>query len=138
MPYNTTIVFNPMTLRSRRTRAALAVAALAAIAPGAIRADAQSNFRVIYTVDRTGPGRVELSGQVFNDASQDVVNVYVTAEALDVSGKVLARGIAYVASSIPGRGSSDFSARVPNVQGTTGFRVSVSNFRFGMGRGESP
>lgn len=138
VPYNTATVSNPMALRSRWLRVALALAALAAVAPSASHADAQGYFRVTYNVDKTGPTRVELSGLVFNDTSQDVVDVYVTAEALDASGKVLARGIAFVASSIPGRRSSDFSARVPNVRGTTDFRVSVSSFRFGIGRAESP
>ena len=138
VPYNAVTVPNPMTRQSRRICAALALAALAAVALGARRAEAQGNFRVTYNVDKTGPTQVELSGWVFNDAAQDVVDVYVTAEALDASGKVLARGITFVAISIPGRRNADFSARVPNVRGTTGFRVSVSSFRLGLGRGESP
>lgn len=116
----------------------MALAALGALAAGADPARAQGPLRVTWSVERTGPTHVELAGRVMNDSSQDVVEVYVTAEALDASGKVLARGIAFVATQIPSRRASEFSARVPNVRGTTGFRVGVSNYRLGLGRGESP
>src|SRR2546422_1986993 len=49
-------------------------------------------FRSTYQVERTDSNRVYLVGRVYNDASVDAVDVYVTAEALDASGKVLARG----------------------------------------------
>jgi len=54
---------------------------------------------------------VELVGRVFNAAAVDAVDVYVTAEALDASGKVLARGIAFVAQSIPAQSGAEYSAR---------------------------
>ena len=116
----------------------MALAALGALAAGAAPARAQGPLRVTWSVERTGQTHVELAGRVMNDSAQDVVEVYVTAEALDASGKVLARGIAFVATQIPGRRASEFSARVPNVRGTTGFRVGVSSYRLGLGRGESP
>lgn len=101
-------------------------------------APAQANFRVTYQVERSGPTHVELVGRVYNGASVDVVDIYVTAEALDASGKVLARGIAFVATSIPARSAVEFNARVPTVPGTAGFKVAVSNFRYGLGRIEGP
>jgi len=52
-------------------------------------------FKVTFQVERTEPARVELVGRVYNTAAVDAVDVYVTAEALDASGKVLARGIAF-------------------------------------------
>jgi len=117
------------------------VLVLAALAVPLLRADhtlAQANFRVTWSVEKTGPTHVELAGVVVNESSQDALDVYVTAAAVDASGKILARGIAFVAPQIPTQRSAEFSARVPNVRGTTAFRVSVSNFRFGLGRGESP
>jgi hypothetical protein len=108
------------------------------LAAAPLRVRAQANFRVTYQVEGTDPTRIRLVGRVYNAAGQDAVDVYVTAEALDASGKVLARGIAFVASSIPARSDADFSARVPKVAGTTGFRVGVSSFRYGLGRAESP
>jgi hypothetical protein len=116
----------------------LVLAVLGAPALSADRALAQGNFRVTWSVEKTGPTHVELAGVVVNNSSQDALDVYVTAAAVDASGKILARGIAFVAPQIPARRSSEFSARVPNVPGTTVFRVSVSNFRFGLGRSESP
>ncbi len=112
--------------------------ALAALAACAGTAWAQAQFRVTWNVERTDANRVEIAGQVFNDAFQDVMDVYVTAEAFDASGKVLARGIAFVAFQLPARRAFEFSVRVPVVRGTTGYRVSVSSFRYGLGRGESP
>jgi hypothetical protein len=111
----------------------IAVVALLALASAPLPA-----FKVTYQVERTEAQRVELAGRVQNVSGNDAVDVYVTVEALDTSGKVLARGIAFVAASLPARGEADFSARVPNVPGTTGFRVGVSSFRFGLRRSESP
>lgn len=118
----------------------LVLAALGAPLLSAGRAFAQGQFRVDWKVEKTGATHVELAGVVVNESSQDALDVHVTAAAVDASGKILARGIAFVATQIPSRRSSEFSARVPVVRGTTGFRVSVSAFRFGVGRGrgESP
>lgn len=116
----------------------LVLAALVVPSLGAEHALAQASFRVTWSVEKTGPAHVELAGVVMNESPQDALDVYITAAAVDASGKILARGIAFVAPQIPTRRSAEFTARVPNVRGTTGFRVSVSNFRFGLGRGESP
>ncbi len=123
---------------SARTRFAAALACLAVLAAGAIPVLAQGTFNVTYQVDRSNPTRVELTGRVYNGANVDAVDVYVTAEARDASGKVLARGIAFVAQTIPARNAAEFSARVPAVAGTATFRVVVSSFRYGLGGGESP
>jgi hypothetical protein len=136
VPYNGAAVFTPPS-RHYRPLLVAAVSLLALTAPP-VPAPAQAKFKITYQVERTDSKRVHLAGRVYNDAGVDAVDVYVTAEALDASGKVLARGIAFVARSIPARSDTDFSARVPNVAGTTGFRVGVSSFRFGLGRGESP
>lgn len=128
----------PPTPRAPWLPLVLAAVALAAPALVPARAAAQGRFRVVWTVERTGAKQVELTGQVSNDSPEDVVDVYVTAEALDASGRVLARGIAFVAGQIAARQASQFSARVPNVRGTTGFHVGVSSFRAGFGRNESP
>ena len=66
-------------------------------------------------------------------ARVDVIDVYVTAEALDAGGRVLGRGIAFVSSSIPARGTSPFTISIPGAQAATSFRVRVSSFRYGMG-----
>lgn len=116
----------------------MAAVALLALAAVPLPARAQANFKITYQVERTDAQRVELAGRVHNAAAIDAVDVYVTAEALDASGKVLARGIAFVAASIPAKSDADFSARVPSVSGTTRFRIGVSSFRFGLRRSESP
>jgi len=116
----------------------MAAVALLLLASPPLLAFAQANFTVTYRVERTEAQRVELAGNVRNVGGIDAVDVYVTAEALDASGKVLARGITFVAASIPAGNDAEFGARVPNVSGTTGFRVVVSGFRFGLRRSESP
>lgn len=99
---------------------------------------AQEAFRVLFEVDhRTNPDQTQVAGTVFNDSPQDMLDVSVTAEALDARGKVVARGITYVTSRIPGRGSVSFLAKVPSVPNAVRYRASVSSYRPGMG-GQSP
>lgn len=106
--------------------AALVVAAVASL-------PAQETFRVTFEVDRTNPEQTQVTGTVYNESLQEMLDVSVTAEALDARGKVVARGITYVTSRIPGRGSVPFLAKVPSVPGAVRYRASVSSFRPGMG-----
>jgi hypothetical protein len=101
-------------------------------------ARAQDGFRITYDVDRTRPDRARVTGRVANERTDDVFEVSVTAEALDARGKVLARGITYVDTRIARGDGRAFSLSVPTVAGTTGFRVTVSSFRAGMGGGQGP
>ena len=111
------------------------VIALAVVGGGP--AAAQTPLRVTYSVDKTGPTHIELSGRVFNDGAVDVTDVYVNAAAIDESGKVLAQGIPYV-GPVAARSSIPFKARVPSVPGAASYRVGINSFRFQMGRTESP
>ena len=115
--------------RSLWLLAALAVT-LVLIAP---HASGQENFRITFDVDKSNPEQYQVKGVVNNDSSQEVLDVSVTAEALDAKGKVLARGITYVSSRIGGRASAPFVAKVPGVPNVARFRVSVSSFRSGLG-----
>lgn len=101
------------------------------VAITATTASAQGAFRVSHTVDRTSSTQTVLSGRVFNDGRADAVDVYVTAEALDVSGKVVASGVAYVAG-VPAGSSSTFAMKVPTVRNAATYRVIVTSFRFGF------
>ena len=93
-------------------------------------AAAQVGFRITHEIGRTTPTQVEVKGVVFNEARAEATDVSVTAEAVDAGGKVVARGISYVASRIPERGSASFVAKVPAVPGAATYRVSVSAYRF--------
>ena len=79
----------------------------------AFAVEAQEAFRVTYTIDRSNPEQIQITGTVFNDSMQDVFDVSVTAEALDARGKVVARGIAHVGARIPGRGSAPVRLQGP-------------------------
>ena len=91
-------------------------------------------FNVTYTVERGGSGPVRVNGRVFNEGNQDVLDVYVTAEALDAGGKVLGRGLVFVSASIPPRGVAPFAISIPAAQNAASFRVRVSSFRQGFGQ----
>ena len=118
--------------RVARWRALCAIVVVTAalvptLAPG------QEAFQLRYNVDRTNPAQVRVNGTVENEARLDVVDVYVTAEALDAGGRVVGRGIAFVSSSIPPRGIAPFTVSIPAAQNAINFRVRVSSFRYGMG-----
>jgi hypothetical protein len=93
---------------------------------------AQDGFRITYEVDRSRPDQARLVGQVVNERGGEVVDVSVTAEALDARGRVLARGITYVDSRIGSGDSRPFVAAVPVVPGVAKYRVRVSSFRSGL------
>src|SRR5919204_4562429 len=95
-----------------RTRATLTVA-LGVLALAAAVVGAQEQFRITWDVDRANPGRTRITGRVHNDTAVDVLNVYVTAEGVDAGGRVVARGVSFVASSIPPHSSAPFEASVP-------------------------
>jgi hypothetical protein len=105
----------------------LAAALLVLATPGV----AQVRFRVTYDVKARDAKGVLLAGSVHNDTGRDVVDVWVTAEAVNASGKVLARGIAFVGSAIARGESVPFEAKLPAVEGVERFRVAVTSFRAG-------
>lgn len=115
-----------------RARLATVVAALATLVV-ALGPEAQEALRVVYAVDRSTPEQIQVTGTVFNDATQDVFDVYVTAEALDARGKVVARGIAHVGARIPGGGRAPFVCKIPPVAAAISYRAAVSSFRSGVG-----
>ena len=117
--------------RERAVTLALAVC-MSLVAGGwlfAVPAATQARFRTTFNVKSRDAGSVVLEGRVFNDTGVEVLDVWVTAEALSASGKVVGRGIAYVGSSIPWGDSVPFEAKVPATADVENFRVSVSSYR---------
>ncbi|HYE90540.1 MAG TPA: FxLYD domain-containing protein [Terriglobales bacterium] len=104
---------------------------LAVFAAPAAAQGQSSAFRIAHTVDKSAPAQVAVSGRVFNDGRADAVDVYVTAEALDSAGKVIASGVSYV-GGVPAGSSTTFSLKVPAARAAASFRVIVSSFRFGF------
>jgi hypothetical protein len=89
-------------------------------------------FRIVQeTAERKGD-TIVLMGRVFNEDRRDVLDVQLTVQALDASGKVVARGITYLAGVIPGRSSARFEAKVPRAKGADRFHLSVTSFREGL------
>jgi hypothetical protein len=91
----------------------------------------QGHFRITYTPRPREAAGVTLDGRVFNDADIDVLDVWVTAEGLDTSGKVLATGITFVSFVIPRHGSATFLAKLPVAQGKDirSFHLTVTSYR---------
>ena len=115
-----------------RRRAIFTAAAALVLLPDFGRA--QYPFHVAYTVERGGSGPARVSGRVFNESNVDMLDVYVTAEALDAGGKVLGRGLVFVSAAIPPRGAVPFAISIPAAQTAASFRVQVSSFRQGFGQ----
>jgi hypothetical protein len=114
--------------------------ALGMLALAVTTAAAQTGFRVAHRVANTTPTHVEVAGSVHNEARAEAVDVSVTVEAVGPGGKVLARGITFVTSRLPEHASASFTAKIPAVSGVTGYRATVSSYRFvpGLQRIEGP
>ena len=110
----------------------LSAVAFVAVALAAGAASAQSTpFRLTHVVEKGTQPQVTVTGRVFNDARVDAVDVYVTAEALDGSGKVVASGVSYV-GGVPSGGSAAFLVKIPAARAASTFRVLVTSFRYGF------
>ena len=93
-------------------------------------------FRITYSRSSRNPEdstHTVLVGTVFNNARRSALNVYLTAEALNAAGHVVATGVAYVSPGIDAHGAADFVVKVPRTQGTTSFRLMITSFRYGLG-----
>ena len=96
-----------------------------------VLAQAPAPFRITHTLDKGTQPQVNVAGRIFNDARADAIDVYVTAEALDASGKVIASGVSYVGSVTSGS-SSAFVVKVPSARAAASFRVLVTSYKFGF------
>jgi len=92
----------------------------------------QDGFRITYGVDRGG-AQTKVSGHVVNDSRFDALNVYVTAESFDTSGRVVASGVSYVSMTIPPHGSAPFVATLPASERAASLQVRVTSFVRGAG-----
>jgi hypothetical protein len=87
-------------------------------------------FRITFRREPDEATSIVLKGEVFNDGSRDLVDVWVTADALDAGGKAVGRGLAFVAALLPGPGSTSFTVKLPRVEAARSFRLAVSSFRY--------
>jgi hypothetical protein len=90
-------------------------------------------FRITFQRERDEPSSIVLMGEVFNDGLRDVVDVWVTADALNAEGKGVGRGVAFVTSFLRGRGTTRFTVKLPRAEQSHSFRLVVSSFRYASG-----
>lgn len=91
-------------------------------------------FRITFRRAPDAPSSIVLMGEVSSDGLRDVVDVWVTADALNAEGKVVGRGIAFVTSFLPGRGTTTtFTVKLPRAEEAHSFRLVVSSFRYASG-----
>jgi hypothetical protein len=88
-------------------------------------------FRITHSVDKGTQAQVTVTGRVYNEGRADAIDVYVTAEALDGAGKIVASGVSYV-GTVQQNGSTVFVIKVPAARAASTFRVIVTSFRFGF------
>ena len=94
-------------------------------------AQTSAPFRISHSIDKGTQAQVTVTGRIFNEARADAIDVYVTAEALDAGGKVMASGVSYV-GTIPAGASTTFIVKVPSARTAASFRVLVTSHRFGF------
>lgn len=115
-----------------RVRTDLGAWVLAAVLLLGARGATDAHFRITYTVKAREATATVLEGRVFNDGDGTVLDVWVTAEGLSASGKVLTTGIAFVSPMIARGGGAGFVAKVPLVEGVESFRLAVTSYRSGQ------
>ncbi|HSE04691.1 MAG TPA: FxLYD domain-containing protein [Methylomirabilota bacterium] len=98
---------------------------------------AAQDLRLTFERQPDEPTSLVLAGTLSNDSSRDVVDVWVTAEALNAGGRVVGRGLAFASPLLRGRASTKFTVKLPRVEQAQSFRVFVSSFRYLAGA-ESP
>jgi hypothetical protein len=98
-----------------------------------------AGLSVSFQSERMGASRVLVFGEVRNSAAVAYDHVVLLAEGLDEAGQVVSRGRAYVAGTVPPRGSVAFEARLLSAGRERRFRVSVEAYQLAAPAGtQSP
>jgi hypothetical protein len=73
-------------------------------------------------------GRPVITGYIYNDYDRMAINVQLLAEALDASGRVVGRAIAFVSGNVPVLNRNYFS--VPLKTSGASYRITVTSFEW--------
>jgi hypothetical protein len=87
-------------------------------------------FRITFERQPDEATSLVLAGTLSNESTREVVDVWVGAEALNAGGRVVSRGLAFVSPLLRGRADTNFTVKLPRVEGVQRFRVFVSSFRY--------
>jgi len=107
----------------------LGVAAAWPVAAQVYTPQSGAALTVSFQHERMGGTRVLIFGDVRNSSGAAYERVVLLAEGLDESNKVVSRGRAYVAGSVPPKGSSPFELRLSASGSERRYRVSVESFQ---------
>lgn len=95
----------------------------------------EHHFTVEWADDQGKNGTRRVSGYVYNRHGEYALDMRVLAQALDPSGTVIAQRIAFVPGGVGGSGRGYFE--VPNLPAASSYRVSVWDFTWAQGDGDS-
>lgn len=87
-------------------------------------------FHITVRREPDEPSSLVLAGELANNGGRDVVDVWVTAEALNAEGKVVARGLVFATAMLRARSSTPFTVKLPRAPDARAFRAAVSSFRY--------
>ena len=113
--------------------AALALPFIVDMSPAAAQwyaPQSDRDLRLNWSVERLGPSRVLILGDIQNLSEYPVSGVILRAEGVDPAGKVVSRGRSSVHAEIPPHGSSFFEIRLATSGSEHRYRVTVDSFEF--------
>jgi len=88
------------------------------------------DLRLNWSVERVGPSRVLILGDIRNLSEHPASGVILRAEGLDPAGKVVSRARSSLETEIPPHGSSFFEIRLTTSGSEHRYRVTVDSFEF--------
>ena len=95
----------------------------------------ENYFSIEWAALQGRNGTQRVAGYVYNTKGQYALDLRVTAQAIDASGAVVGQRIAFVPSGVGGNGRVYFE--VPNLPVASTYRVSVYDFTWSQGTGDS-
>jgi ABC-type glycerol-3-phosphate transport system substrate-binding protein len=95
----------------------------------------ENYFSIEWAADQSRNGTQRVTGYVYNRKGEYALDLRVMAQAVDASGAVVGQRIAFVPGGVGGLGRVYFE--VPNLPVASTYRVSVFDFTWSQGTGDS-
>jgi hypothetical protein len=95
----------------------------------------ENYFSIEWVAAQGRNGTQRVTGYVYNRKGEYALDLRVMAQAVDASGTVVGQRIAFVPGGVGGSGRAYFE--VPNLPVASTYRVSVYDFTWSQGTGDS-